>query len=92
MRRRGLVAGAAIAHNQDAQYQQQQQQQSSYDQQAAYEQGVAAGQAAAPAQEAPAEDPMDHKIKELEKLAKLRDSGVLTDEEFAAQKQKILDS
>jgi uncharacterized protein YnzC (UPF0291/DUF896 family) len=35
---------------------------------------------------------MDHKIAELEKLAKLRDSGVLTEEEFAAQKQQILGS
>ena len=35
---------------------------------------------------------MDHKIAELEKLSKLRDSGVLTEEEFAAQKQQILNS
>lgn len=93
MRRRGLVAGAAIAHSQDARYEQQQQQQAGYDQQAAYQEGVAAGQAAAPpAPAAPAEDPMDHKIAELEKLSKLRDSGVLTEEEFAAQKQQILNS
>jgi len=34
----------------------------------------------------PAADP----IEKLEKLGKLRDSGVLTDEEFAAQKAKLL--
>ena len=37
-------------------------------------------------QAAPAEDP----IAELRELAKLRDDGILTDEEFAAQKQRIL--
>ena len=35
---------------------------------------------------APAEDP----VAQLRELAKLRDDGILTDEEFAAQKQKIL--
>ncbi|MEZ5156929.1 MAG: SHOCT domain-containing protein [Solirubrobacterales bacterium] len=42
--------------------------------------------AAAPA--APAADP----IAQLKELGELRDSGVLTDEEFAAQKAKILGS
>jgi len=41
---------------------------------------------AAPA--APAADP----IAQLKELGELRDSGVLTDEEFAAQKAKILGS
>jgi hypothetical protein len=40
-----------------------------------------------PATAAPAVDPME----QLTKLAKLRDQGVLTDEEFAAQKAKLLD-
>jgi hypothetical protein len=39
-----------------------------------------------PAPAAPEEDP----IAQLRELAKLRDDGILTDEEFAAQKQKIL--
>jgi len=43
-------------------------------------------QAAAPA--APAADP----VTQLKELAELRDQGVLTDEEFAAQKAKILGS
>jgi hypothetical protein len=40
-----------------------------------------------PATAAPAVDPME----QLTKLAKLRDQGVLTDEEFTAQKAKLLD-
>jgi hypothetical protein len=38
---------------------------------------------------AAASDP-DDMIERLEKLGELRDSGVLTDEEFAAQKARIL--
>ena len=38
---------------------------------------------------AAANDP-DDMIERLEKLGQLRDSGVLTDEEFAAQKARIL--
>ena len=34
----------------------------------------------------------DARIAELERLAKLRDSEVLTDEEFAAEKQRLLGS
>ena len=33
---------------------------------------------------------MDEKIAQLEKLSKLKDAGVLTEEEFAAQKAKVL--
>lgn len=36
---------------------------------------------------APAQDP----IAQLERLGELRDKGVLTEEEFAAQKAKLLD-
>ena len=43
---------------------------------------------AAPAPAAPAADP----IAQLKELGQLRDSGVLTEEEFAAQKAKILGS
>jgi hypothetical protein len=39
-----------------------------------------------PAAAAPAEDP----IAQLEKLGQLRDKGLLTDEEFQAQKAKLL--
>ena len=59
------------------------------EQQAQYEE-----QPAAPPPEAeppPAAEPtMDEKIHDIEELAKLRDSGALTEEEFAQQKQQIL--
>lgn len=60
----------------------------------AYEQQVYANQpppqqyAAPPPQAAPAPDP----IEQLKQLGELHASGVLTDEEFAAQKAKILGS
>ena len=67
----------------DAQAYEQQQQQAAM--QAAAEQAVAAQQAAAPAAAAPA-DP----IAELERLAQLKQQGILSDEEFAAAKAKLL--
>ncbi len=59
------------------------------------EQGQAAAEAeaappevaeAAPEAEAPAEDPYE----QLEKLGKLHEQGILTDEEFSAAKAKLL--
>ncbi|MFD8749968.1 SHOCT domain-containing protein [Kitasatospora sp. NPDC059577] len=44
----------------------------------------------APAPAAPAPASMDDKISQLQQLAQLRDQGVLTNEEFAAQKQRLL--
>jgi Short C-terminal domain len=44
--------------------------------------------APAPAPAAPAADP----IEQLKELAALKEQGILTDEEFAAQKAKILGS
>jgi hypothetical protein len=35
---------------------------------------------------------MEEKIEQIRQLAKLRDDGILTDEEFAGQKQAILGS
>ena len=46
--------------------------------------------AAAPA--APAGLSMDEKIAQLQQLGELQKAGILTDEEFAAQKAKILNS
>ena len=46
-------------------------------------------QYAAPAQQAPAQDDLTSK---LQQLADLHNSGVLTDEEFATAKQKLLSS
>lgn len=47
----------------------------------------AAPVAAATPAAAPAEDPM---VAQLRQLAELRDAGILTEEEFAAKKAKIL--
>ena len=49
------------------------------------QQQAAAQQAAAPP-EAPAEAPAEDPYAQLEKLGQLHEQGILTDEEFAAQK------
>jgi hypothetical protein len=46
--------------------------------------------AAAPAAAAPAGAVPDSTIETLKQLAQLHDQGVLTDDEFAAQKRKLL--
>jgi hypothetical protein len=74
---------AKAAQAADAQAYQEQQQAAAM--QAAAQQAVAAQQAAAPAPPAAA-DP----IAELERLASLKSQGVLTDDEFAAAKAKLL--
>ena len=94
-----VVAGTAgaVHHHQNQKYAQQDAaQQQQYDQ--AYQQGAADAQAqqpvyvppppTAPAPAAPAPD-LTAKLKQL---ADLHASGVLTDEEFAAAKQKLLAS
>jgi hypothetical protein len=94
MRRRGLVAGAAIA-NHRRRVEQDMYQQGEYDQQVQDQQSVpqqAPPPPPAPVPAAAAPDPMDAKMAELEKLGRLHESGVLTDEEFAAEKAKILNS
>ena len=94
MRRRGpglvrmaagtaVIAGTAgaVRHHQEQKYQQQAEAQ-------AYEAQAAQPQAAPPqAAPAAAEDPT---MAELQKMASLHASGILTDEEFAAAKAKIL--
>jgi len=96
-----VVAGTAgaVHHHQNQKYAQQDAAaQQQYDQ--AYQQGAADAQTqqqqysppppppqyAAPVQQAPADD-LTAKLKQL---ADLHASGVLTDEEFAAAKQKLL--
>jgi Short C-terminal domain len=103
MRRRGrpllrmaattaVVAGTAgaVRHRQDQRYanqaaEQQAEEQAQY--QAAYEQ--AAADQAASAQPAPASSGSQLN-QQLGELAQLHNSGVLTDEEFAAAKAKVL--
>ena len=83
----GAVAGGAIAHHEAKQAGQQQ---PAYDDQTAAGNGqdqAAAGDQQDQAQYAPPPaDPAD----EIEHLAQLHASGVLTDEEFSAAKAKIL--
>jgi hypothetical protein len=74
---------AGVAHHRGSQQAQQQDAQ----QQAAYDAGAAAAQAAPAAAAAPAEDPQ---MAQLEHLAQMHNSGILTDEEFAAAKAKAL--
>jgi len=95
------TAGAVNHHQQQKYAAQDSAAQQQYDQ--AYQQGSADAQAQqqyapppppqqnyAPApQQAPAQDDLTAK---LQQLAQLHDSGVLTDEEFAAAKQKLLSS
>jgi len=85
MRGRGLML---VAGHRMGQAQAQQQMQAQAQQQAAVEQarqeGAAQAQTAAPA---PATKDV---TAELQKLADLHKSGVLTDEEFAAAKKKLL--
>jgi membrane protease subunit (stomatin/prohibitin family) len=78
-----VVAGTAgaVRHRQDQKYAAQDQ--AAYDQQMAAQQ--AAAQQAAPA--APAEP--DY-AAELEKLAQLKNQGILSEEEFEAKKKQIL--
>ena len=96
MRRRGpglvraaattaVVAGTAgaVRHRQDQKYASQDQE--------AYDQQIAEQQADAPPPPAAA-PPEDDKFAKLEKLADLNKQGILTDEEFAAEKAKILSS
>lgn len=61
-------------------------QQEQQEQQAQQPQAAAAP---APAAAAPADD-MSAKVEQLKQLAELKDQGILTEEEFAAQKAKIL--
>ena len=51
---------------------------------------AAAQQEAAAEQAAPAAAPQDDLATQLESLAKLRDQGILTEEDFSAKKAQIL--
>ena len=79
-----VVAGTAgaVRHRQERRYAAEDQ--AEYERQLAYEQQAAAA-AAQPAQ--PAETDV---AAELERLAQLRQQGILDDEEFAAAKRQIL--
>lgn len=59
-------------------------------QQAAYDQGAADATAPPPAAPTDAGAGSDDMFAKLERLGQLHEQGILTDEEFAAQKSKIL--
>ena len=89
------TAGAVHHHQQKKWANQQAQQQSQYDQ--AYQQGVADAQAqstgrSAPAicSSGPAGPAQDDLAAKIEHLGQLHTTGVLTDAEFAAAKEKLL--
>ena len=98
MARTAVVAGTATAvaggvsrrqpgtADQQAEAQAYEQQQA-HDQQQAMAQQAAAQQAAAAA---PAAAPATDVVTQLKELAALKDQGILTEDEFAAQKAKIL--
>ena len=87
--RTAVIAGTAtavsnrVSRRQEGRWAQQEQQQFQQQQQMAAQ--APAQPVAAPAQQ---EDPMER----LKQLAQLHDSGVLTDEEFASAKAKILNA
>ena len=54
------------------------------------QQEMIAAQQQAPAQQQPAAASREDTIEQLKKLGELRDSGILTEEEFQKEKRKIL--
>jgi hypothetical protein len=48
--------------------------------------------AAAPERSPPADDTVDERLERLERLVRLREQGALTDEEFEAQKRRVLEA
>lgn len=92
--RTAVVAGTAnaVSHKMQTRYATKEEEQQAQQQQV-YEQGQqdAQAQAAAPAPAAaPAAAGSESVIDQLKQFAQLRDQGILTDEEFAAQKAKLL--
>jgi hypothetical protein len=94
MARTAVVAGTAtavsnrVSRRQAGRWaaQDQQQMEHQYYQQQQYQEPAYA----APAPAAPAAASSDDLIEQLQKLGELRDQGILTDAEFAAQKAKLL--
>lgn len=93
--RTAVIAGTATAVSNRVSRRQagrwaQQEQAQAYQQQQAYEQQQAYAQSAPePAAAAPS---MDDKLEQLKQLGELKAQGVLTEQEFEAQKTRILSS
>ena len=99
MARTAVVAGTATAvsnrvsrrqANKWAAQEQQSYEQQAYQQQAYQQAPVYAAPPPAPA--APPADDMDTKIAQLRELGELKSQGVLSEDEFAEQKRRILGS
>jgi len=90
--RTAVVAGTAgaVSHHQQTKYAAKDQ--AAYDQQVAQQQAAAAAApaAAAPAAAAAAAPAEDDQITKIKELGELHAQGLLSDEEFAAAKSKIL--
>jgi multidrug resistance efflux pump len=86
----GMSRHQASKAEEAAQAQAYQQEQQAAAMQAAAEQAVAQQQAAAAAAAPPPPPAGDPTIAELERLATLKQQGILSDEEFAAAKAKVL--
>ena len=90
MARTAVIAGTAtavsnrVSRRQEGRWAQQEQQQ--------WEQQQQQMAAQAPAQQAPAPAQQEDPMERLKQLAQLHDSGVLTDEEFASAKAKVLNA
>ena len=85
MARTAVIAGTATAVSGNVRRRQEER----------YAEGAQTAQAVAPAAEAspeapPAGGPTAENIEQLKELAALKDQGILTEAEFAAQKAKIL--
>ena len=92
--RTAVIAGTAtavsngVSRRQYGRWEQQAQQQQQSQQQQQQPQQQYAQPAPVPA--APAAPSMDDKIEQLKQLGALHEQGILTDEEFAAQKTRLL--
>ena len=85
--RTAVIAGTATAVSNNV----SRRQSARWADQQAQQQPQATQQYQEPAPPAPAQaDDMDARIEQLEKLAQLRDQGILTDAEFQSQKQQLL--
>ncbi|MDQ7877192.1 SHOCT domain-containing protein [Microbacterium sp. QXD-8] len=94
--RTAVVAGTAtavsgsVARHQQAKYNDQAQEQAYEAQQQQAAMDAAAAQAVANAQAAPAAPAADDMMAKITQLAQLHAQGILSDEEFAAAKAKLL--
>ena len=88
MARTAVVAGTATAVSGGVARRQQAKAQQSAEAQAYEQQQMAPQPVAAP----PAAPDTSDMVEQLKELASLKDQGILTEEEFAAQKAKILGS